>query len=45
MMGQKYQKETVFTNWGDDFYFYTPALLRLTRLQKYCIGRMLPGVN
>ena len=27
MMGQKYQKETVFTNWGGDFYFYTPALL------------------
>jgi len=22
MMGQKYQKETVFTNWDGDFYFY-----------------------
>jgi len=24
-MGQKYQKETVFTNWCGDFYFYTLA--------------------
>jgi hypothetical protein len=27
MMGQKYQKETEFTNRGGDFYFYIPVLL------------------
>lgn len=32
MMGQKYQKETVFTNWGGDFYFYAPADLAAEKL-------------
>jgi hypothetical protein len=31
MMGQKYQKETEFTNWGGDFYFYIPVLVRRAR--------------
>src|ERR1700754_2580061 len=37
MMGQKYQKETVFTNRGGDFYFYTMVLPVRTGLRKFCI--------
>jgi len=39
-MGQKYQKETEFTNWGGDFYFLFRDCSGEPELRRYCVDGM-----